>query len=967
MPVDSLADLAALTRELRDVLLADLGDAESDSVWPGHAAWFTRRTGITGSLAFADAVAQAVTCGCFGLQICRTRLRETRAVAWLATHADPLLRDVLLLCDEELAPPKSASPVHDAAGQVRQFLGRDRAEVIACELPSSLADAPVYFYERFLSVYDASSRRGKGVFYTPRDLVDFVVASVDRLLRDEFQLADGIADEALWHDVVDPSRPRGTRDVLRNVSSPATQAIEPDGGAVEGPGSFVQILDPAMGTGTFLLATAALIHRRFRERIVGRERCELFAQQLWDQYVTDHLLPRLWGQEIMLAPLVLAHVAMVAWLAESGFRFERPGRLHFELANTMQQPQVGSGACAAEPGRFTVVLGNPPFSGISDNRQSWMRALLRGRAPQDDAPVANYFVAGGTALAEKKHWLEDDYVKFMRFAHWQIERAQCGIVAFVTNHAYLDNVTFRGMREQLLETFGRMTVVDLHGNARNGLRRGDGTSDQSVFGIEQGVAVSFLRRPVAATKLRSVSHAGLWGSAASKLATLQQHTVATLPQAEIEPRSPFFFLVPKDNRLLEQYEAGFRLCDIMPLNSTAVVTARDRFVVAFDAVELRRRMSEFADPHVSDDEIRRRYFGNTRSPKYSPGDTRSWRLAAARKRLQDAPHWQRYIQPCYYRPFDRRQIFWSPWMIDWPRTNVMEHLVAGRNLALVARRQMPTGQPCTHFWVTDEIAVDGLIRSDNRGSESVFPLHVFDMTTGESDRECDEMPVGTHAAPATKPNFSDAFIAHCEEKLGLVWSPMPREIVDDGLEGDAVEHEIVENGHLTPDAVFQYIYGLFHCPCYRQRFAEYLCVDFPRVVLPRRVELFRDMVSAGRELIALHLLRHDACLLPRLSQVGDKAFDQPVKIGAGYPKYRDQTVWLCREVGLSPVLKVVWEFRVGSYQVCRKWLKDRSGRVLSVAEIDQYRRIVEVIGRTIAVMDALDQQIARHGGWESAF
>ncbi len=967
MSLDTLATLVTLTGQLRDTLLADVRAGNADSAWPIHQERFAQLTGNTSRTAFADAVAQAVAGGCFGLHCCQTRLQGTGAVSWLIEHADSLVRDVLLLCNTEAARAALTSPLHNAADQVRQFLDHDRIETLTQELRLPTADPSIYFYEHFLRAYDPDSRRGKGVFYTPRDLVDFVVQSVDVLLRDEFQLAAGIAADDRWSGLPKPMR--------HDASQLCAQANDDAEGVPTGDPFFVRILDPAMGAGAFLLAAASLIHQRFHEHVVRGGRCELFAHELWDEYVTDHLLPRLWGQEVMLPPLVLAHIAMAAWLAESGFGFTRSGRLHFQLANTMQQPVVGAGPGESEQPPFTVLLGNPPFSGVSDNHQSWMRNLLRGRDPVTGMAVANYFSSEGSPLGERKHWLGDDYVKFMRFAHWQIERAGSGIVAFVTNHAYLDNTTFRGMREQLLKTFPRMTVVDLHGNARTGLRRaemrraemrrtGVGSDvselDQSVFGIEQGVAVSFLRRPPTTADQCRVTHASLWGSADSKLATLRQNTVDMLPQTEIDAQPPFFFLVPKDNRLLEQYEAGFRLCDIMPLNSTAVVTARDRFVVGFDAAEIKCRMGEFADPQVPDDEIRRRYFDRSRSPKYAPGDTRGWRLTAARKRIAADPHWERHVRSCLYRPFDWRQIFWTPWMIDWPRNQVMEHLVREGNLALVARRQMPAGQPCTHFWVTDTVAIDGVIRSDNRGSESIFPLFVLDSQPGLAgllhDVAADDAP-SAHAPPG-KPNFTDAFIAHCAARLALTWSPAPGNRAEGGTDDDAV---------FTPDDLFHYIYALFHCPCYRQRFAEHLCVDFPRVVLPRRAGLFRVMAGLGQELVDSHLLRCGGSSPSKARLIAPERPGQLVSVDQGYPKYRDQTVWLSKEIGVATVSVAAWEFRVGTYQVCRKWLKDRSRRVLSLREIEHYCRTVDSVAKTIHIMTDLDDQIARHGGWNSAF
>ena len=419
----------------------------------------------------------------------------------------------------------------------------------------------------------------------------------------------------------------------------------------------------------------------------------------------------------------------------------------------------------------------------------------------------------------------------MRFAHWQIEAAGAGIVALVTNHGYLDNSTFRGMREQLINTFPRITVVDLQGNKHNAIRGPNGEHDESVFEIGQGVAVSLLRRPLDPSATPLIQHTDLRGSRAAKLATLQQQTASSLDLTTLRPQMPHFFLVPKSDQHLENYERGHRLCDIMPVSSTAAVTARDGFVVAFHADELRDRLLEFRDRQIADDTIRARYFCNTRSHNYPPGDTRGWKLAEARRRLGEEPNWQRYIRSCLYRPFDQRQVFWASWMIDWPRSGVMNHLLDGDNMALVCRRQSPPSGACNFFWVTDTIAMDGLIRSDNRGSESVFPLYLSDGLPPDSTTAYELVAPGRRTRSPRRANFDADFVAYCETRLGLCWAL------------DSAASDLIT---FTSEDLFNYVYALFHAPIYRSRFAQWLRVDFPRVFIPIHGQLFRAMARLAQ-------------------------------------------------------------------------------------------------------------------------
>ena len=289
-----------------------------------------------------------------------------------------------------------------------------------------------------------------------------------------------------------------------------------------------------------------------------------------------------------------------------------------------------------------MIVGNPPFSGISQQQGRWIVDLLRGSEGGRDG-WCNYFEVDGRPLGERKTWLQDDYVKFLRFAHWKIETAGCGIVGLVTNHGYLDNPTFRGVRQQLLATFPRITVIDLHGNRKKKERAPDGRQDENVFAIEQGTAIGLLRRPPAGGAdgacARGIvgrggaetEHARTGGRA---FGAGRRRPGAVDPR--MVPAAPNYFFAPRLAQAEDEYDGAPRLPDLMPVNVTAPVTARDSFVVA-SREELLARMAEFRDLAVDDDEIRRRYFTSTRSAKYAPGDTRGWKLAEARRRLAADP------------------------------------------------------------------------------------------------------------------------------------------------------------------------------------------------------------------------------------------------------------------------------------------------------------------------------------------
>jgi len=908
MARDQLQPVLTLARQLGAALETAATGPGAPAEWIERRQRFIGQTGFAEPSVFAHAVAQAVTCGHFAVAADAADLRPA-ARQWLLDQADPVCQPVLHACLMNGSLDAGAA-VDACSRQIGTYLRQLPAAARTALAGTGLdGRCPVsFFFERLLRHADSRARRRQGVYYTPPSIVQYVVRAIHERLRAEFALPDGLADQTTWRQ-------------LAHVSA----AVQDGRHTETGDAPFVRLLDPAMGTGVFLLAAFDQI----RQAWDGRSG--------WDEFVTRDLLARLCGQELLLPALVLAQLQLAARLGASGYRFHAPGKLQLHLGNTLLQPALGCLPLHDAPHPYTIVLGNPPFSGVSGNHAPWIRRLLHGQAP-DGRPAADYFQIDGQPLGERKHWLEDDYVKFVRLAHWLVERASAGVVGFVTNHGFLDNTTFRGMRQQLLHTFPRATVIDLHGNTRTGERPPDmmgkhGRIDESVFGIEQGVAVSIWRRPPHHTTGSCIEHGDLWGSETHKLRMLDGGD--TIAMKRLEPHSPYYLLVPRDPRGESEYARGVPLTEAMPVHSTAAVTARDSFVVAFEADELHARLALLCDPQVPDAEVRARYFTSSRSLRYAPGDTRGWKLADARQRLRADADWTRYIRECLYRPFDRRHIFWANWMIDWPRNAVMSHLESGDNLALVARRQVPASHACNYFWITDTIALDGLIRSDNRGSESVFPLFLC------SDEPA---PNGQHACRA---NFAPDFVDRCARAIGLAWNPCAA-----GADG----------GPFGARDLFHYIYALVHAPSYQQRFAAWHRTDFPRVFVPARCELFRRLAALGAELVDLHLLR-----TPTPATRSVNGWDEAVPACVRQPRFHNQRIYVNEHLSIGPVATEVWHFRAGAHQVCHKWLKDRSGRVLDHEDLTLYCQILAAIDGSLAHAAQIDHTITAHGGWPSAF
>ncbi len=872
---------------------------------------------------FADLYAQSLVSGAIALHLLKLPSANW-SISRIANLAGPILSEIVercpavldeMRCDGYCTEPESSSP------EKTHFDGDDLALGI---------------YESLLHAMHGRDRLKYGVFYTPRVLARFVITKVDEVLRQQFALENGLADLASWGDMQER--------FPQMIPSQDTQKDAP----------WIRILDPATGTGVFLTEAIRLIH----ETLVKEwNKCGLGVEAIrrsWSRYVSLRLLPRIAGVELLMPACIVTVFRIAHLLEETGCASEDCGPLQIAAADTLQGPETSescSNASEVVAGaiqtarrlrydfRPTVILGNPPFSGVSHNRSQWINRLLR----EPHGPDGGYFQVDGKPLGERKHWLQDDYVKFIRYGQWCIEQNDCGILAFITNRGYLDNASFRGMRQQLLRTFPKVSILDLHGSSKNHLNHAKNPPDGNIFPIATGVAVGLFSRPPYRDD-STTRYSELHGSRAEKLSRLGSQEA--LSEAGISPQSPFYLLRPSRILHCPAYDAGVRLDQAMPVFSTAAVTARDRFLVGFSRQEVLDRMQIFRDLRIPDDEIRRRFFTRGRSPKYMPGDTRGWKLTDARCRVAEDPQWDQHVIECWYRPFDRRWIYWADWMIDWPRTAVMHHLKAAGNLALITRRQMLSSRPCNFFWVSDTVVIDGIIRSDNRGTEAVFPLRLRRNPT-----------TGPH--PSTdSPNFAPPFVAAIESSTGCRFENRSPQ--------DAPPENLPKT--ICADDLAGYIYGLFNSENYRDYYAENLRVDFPRILIPGSEMLFRNISELGKQLFDLHLSRslgtsHRTPAPNQLEIPESPAF----QLKNADPHWKSEQICAANQVVISDVPREVWDYSVGSHHVCRKWLRDRAHLPQKSITLWEYREVLERIDGTRRLSQKIDAAIAACGGWPSAF
>ena len=884
---------------------------------------------------FADMYAQTIA---YGLLSARITDPNRKTVDDFAGHmrTNPLLRNLMetfLWTGGRNGKTSRVGIDFDELGiaEVVELLDNANMEAVIRDFGdhNPREDPVIHFYEHFLAAYDKEQKVSRGVFYTPRPVVSYIVRSVNELLRTEFGLADGLADVSTWGEMA-----------KRNKDLTIPEGVSLDQ-------AFVQILDPATGTGTFLVETIDVIHSTLIEKWRNQGCRDSDIEALWNEYVPRHLLPRLHGYELLMAPYAIAHLKIGLKLYETGYRFNSEERAQVYLTNALEPAHNFSGlldfaipALAHEAQavnevkggqRFTVVIGNPPYSGHSANKGKWIGNLLRGSV--SDSQIQNYFEIDGGSLNERNpKWLNDDYVKFIRLAHWQIERTGQGVVGFITNHSYLDNPTFRGMRESLTNTFPQMFLLDLHGNAKKKERAPDGSKDENVFDIQQGVAISLLVKPTE-TRTSRCDHTDLWGSRErtdidGKYGWLATNDVSSTTWNTLSPTASLWLFVPRDEALYEEYEAGWLLTDIFPVNSVGIVTARDKLAIQWTAEDMERVVADFAARKTED---ARTFYGLGK-------DARDWKVQLAQEDVQTG---NGRICPVLYRPFDRRSTYYtgkSRGFICMPRPEVMRHMLAGDNLGLISVRQVAEGL-FNHVCVARGI-VDFRTTLSNKGGSYFFPLYTY--------------PLETLAAVSTvrEPNLDREFV----EAIG---SAIHLDFTSDGL------------GNLDTDFgledVFNYIYAVLHSPEYRHRYADFLKSDFPRVPLPDNSALFADLGRTGKRLVSLHLMEIESTdahvMFPNTA--GSK---QVEKVRYTPPKSDlPGRVWINGQQYFEGLEPEVWTFTMGGYRPAEKWLKSRKTRTLSDEDIDHYRKIIAALAETRRLMIEIDDVIKQHGGWPDAF
>lgn len=778
-----------------------------------------------------------------------------------------------------------------------------------------LEDPVIHFYELFLKEYDAERRMQRGVFYTPKPVVSYIVRSVHELLQTEFGLEDGLASTITWGEMIErhPEMRLPTVKVKHPKSSDLMDA------PVDPQTPFVQILDPATGTATFLVEIIDVIYQTMRAKWLKAGQIDVAIPKLWNEYVPAHLLPRLYGYELLMAPYAIAHMKIGLKLFGTGYRFASKERARIYLTNALEPPRpfqscfdIPALAHEAEAVNkvkrektFTVVIGNPPYSKMSANLGEYAVNLIEPFRYVDGERI----VERG-ALAHEIN-LQDDYVKFYGFMFRALSKTSVGVGSYISNFRYLDSGSLRGFRHHALRSFGRLSILHLGGHLAD--RNTISEPDDNVFDIEQGVAIALLSHgPALPIRGSEVRYHRLFGNRAEKYGILDATTMSGLKCETLSPGQPFYTFRPAAGSEETEFRAWSALDDLFPQNSGCVITSRDNLAIAFTPDELLEVIQRFANSRPADTQIEEQIGYSVKA---------KWDVEACKKLIRRQGVRRDLVRPILYRPFDKRYVYYLPQLLDTPSRPVSDLLVNRDNYVLLTPK-VKTTHVFTHALVSRDTA------------EKKVCSH---------DRATQMFPMWTETLRGRSANVS-----------GIRFRA-----------GDNLD---------DPEAVLAYCYAILYSSGYRSRYGQVLREVFPHIPPAQTLTLLDSLVSFGEHLIGWHLL--ETPLVEHQVATYKGPSDPEVERVSYTPENR--TVWLDtgRTRGFVGVGEAIWDFDIGGYKVCEKWLKDRQakggknarpGRKLTDGDIAHYQKIVVALGETIKIMAQIDETIEAHGGWPGAF
>lgn len=836
---------------------------------------------------------------------------------------------------------------------------------------TKMEDPIIHFYEDFLSKYDPALRKARGVWYTPQPVVNFMVRAVDDILKTEFDLPNGLAD-----------------------SSKTKAKIDKQGKEIEQEVHKVQILDPATGTGTFLAEIVKHIHKKFEGQ-----------QGIWSNYVETHLLPRLNGFELLMASYAMAHLKLDLLLTETGYKPTLPsfggaggGRLRVFLTNSLEESHPDTGSLFANwlsieaneanhikrDTPVMCVIGNPPYSVSSTNKGEWIEKLITDYKKN---------------LNERNiQPLSDDYIKFICFGQHFIEKNGSGVLAYISNNSFIDGIIHRQMRKRLLESFDKIYIIDLHGSTKKNEIATDGGKDENVFDIQQGVSINVFVKTGKKLKdeLAQVFHYDLFGKRKLKYDFLKGHHLKSISWNVLKVEKPYFFFTKKNFAGASVYEAGFKIDKLFEINACGIVTARDNLLIKSKKIDIESLINDFSI--LDEVSFRKKY--NERK------DSRDWTYQNAKKDIKSAS-----IQSIDYRPFDKQFVIYttkSRGILSYPRNEVMKHMISSENIGLLTCKQQSSFD-FQHIFITKSLSDKCSVSLQTKEATYHFPLYLYPDTNGQQEikikHQLDEQQLlelrkeelltlidsseksfkiiqkmyesvenpdkeiqklyKTQAKNLQKLKYE---LKELQSKLSIQKNkqPIANQLFKPQVRVPNLDRKIVKQiaekldliftyekettqGTFAPIDILDYIYAVLHSPSYREKYKEFLRIDFPIVPYPKDLATFWQLVNLGSQVRQIHLLESKK-VEQFTTQYPIDGNNLVAKI-----KYQEGKVYINDTQYFSNVPQVAWEFYIGGYQPAQKWLRDRKDRKLEADDLLHYQKIIVALIETDRLMNEINK------------
>ncbi len=786
-------------------------------------------------------------------------------------------------------------------------------------------DPVVHFYETFLGEYNPALRKARGVWYTPQPVVNFIVRAVDDILKTEFHLPQGLADT---------SKIKIKKKAVTQTKGKDAKIKEVE---TEVEVHRVQILDPATGTGTFLAEVVKHIHKKFEGQ-----------QGIWSKYVTNDLIPRLNGFELLMASYAMAHLKMDMLLTETGYKPTDDQRFRIFLTNSLEEAhpdtqtlfsswlsdEADQANAIKRDAPVMVVMGNPPYLGESKNKGEWIMNLMEDYKKEP---------GGKEKLKERNSkWINADENKFIRFGQHFIDKNGTGILAFINPHSFLDNPTFRGMRWSLLNSFDKIYTIDLHGNSTKKEVSPDGSVDQNVFDIMQGVSINLFIKTGKKNKneLGHVFNYDLYGKRDFKYDFLVENSLKSIPYIKLQNIAPNYFFINKNFDLGETYNEGFNVKDLFILNGVGICSKRDKIAFQEDKNKLIDILNDFNE--LKEQELKDKY--------NIVNESRDQKVSLAKQNVFEFGIKEEFITKINYRPFDTKWTYHTNKVrgfLAYPVYNVMKHFLKGSNYGLITNRQCQT-ENYQHTFITN-IINDLHITETANANPYTFPLYLYPETTTQQSLLYEVVRT---------PNLNMEIVNTIADALGMFFSP----------EKPDYNTQTVEANMLFPIDILDYIYAVLHSPSYREKYKEFLKIDFPRVPYPKNQRQFIDLVDLGSQLRQIHLLESEVVeqFITQYPEDGNNIVTKPKYEQRNYVVENNTIthndtlepmgrVYINDTQYFENVPEVAWNFYIGGYQPAQKWLKDRKERELSYEDILHYQKIIVALSETDRIMREIDR------------